>query len=893
MADRAGGSGTAQDSLGDQIERGRKQSGTRLERGRTVQRYVVLYELGSGGMGVVYAAYDPELDRKIALKLLHADSTSTRGRTRLLREAKAIAKLSHPNVVTVHDVGTFEGRVFVAMEYVDGVTLRQWLREKQRPWQEVLEVLTAAGQGLAAAHAADLIHRDFKPDNVLVDRAGRVVVLDFGLARRATSHDDSHSSSSERSPRPVRSDTGTARIEIDPAAAERPRVHERPDELDVELTRTGAVLGTPAYMSPEQHLGVSVDARTDQFSFCVVLWEALWGVRPFRGDTARITAVNVVKGIVDDPPRHVRVPNWLRRVLVRGLAVDVPDRYPHMNALLAALRRESTRKVRRGIALAAGIVGLGVGAVIAAATLERDRESCDGGEARLVGVWDDDVRSRIRTAFLDTEVPYAQTAFVGVERELDEYAEGWQGEHREACEATHVLREQSHEMLDLRMACLRARLGELEALTSEFSGADADVVEHAVEATATLGRLDACADTEALAARVRPPEDPAARQRVETLRERLRDAKAKEASGRYEAALAIAEDVVAQAVSLEYPPVTAEARLRLGSVLERKGDFIRSERELLDAILQAEASEHQIVAAEAWVRLVWVTGVERMDTDKGQLWAQFADAAVRRLGRNDLLRAQLVHNDGGLLYRQGDYAGALDRYRRALEMQEQLLGPDDPLVAMTYNHLGNVMIMQGDLVNAREYCRRSLELRRRTLGERHPKVAASLNNLAVIAYQQGEDADALTIAGDALSIVGGSDGAEEVVALRIAMQAATRSAKYEESLRRATRLVEVLERGDDPVAYAAGLVELGHAHVRLRGFDAAALAFRRSIELDRRTRPGVAARTSIALADVERERGRSSARAEALADARTLAESVTPRDEELLRDIRDAEAERP
>src|SRR5688500_15524563 len=159
-------------------------------------------------MGVVYAAYDPELDRKIALKLLHADSTSSRGRTRLLREAKAIAKLSHPNVVTVHDVGTFEGRVFVAMEYVDGVTLRQWLRERQRPWQEVLDVLSAAGKGLAAAHAADLIHRDFKPDNVLVDRVGRVVVLDFGLARRATSHDDSHSSSSGERAVHKRGDTG-------------------------------------------------------------------------------------------------------------------------------------------------------------------------------------------------------------------------------------------------------------------------------------------------------------------------------------------------------------------------------------------------------------------------------------------------------------------------------------------------------------------------------------------------------------------------------------------------------------------------------------------------------------------------------------------------------------
>ena len=204
---------------------------------------------------------------------------------------------------------------------------------------------------------------------------------------------------------------------------------------------------------------------------------------------------------------------------------------------------------------------------------------------------------------------------------------------------------------------------------------------------------------------------------------------------------------------------------------------------------------------------------------------------------------------------------------------------------MTYNHLGNVMIMQGDLVNAREYCRRSLELRRRVLGERHPKVAASLNNLAVIAYQQGEDADAQTIAGEALAIVGGSDGAEEVVALRIAQQAATRSEQHDVAIRRAERLVEVLARGDDTAAHAAALAELGQAHARARGFDAAAVALRRSIELDRLTHPATAARTLLALADVERERGRPSARTDALTEARRLAESVTPRDDVLLRDI--------
>ncbi|HET6584836.1 MAG TPA: tetratricopeptide repeat protein, partial [Nannocystaceae bacterium] len=603
-----------------------------------------------------------------------------------------------------------------------------------------------------------------------------------------------------------------------------------------------------------------------------VLWEAIWGVRPFRGETARMTAVSVVKGMIDDPPKHVRVPTWLRRVLQRGLCAEPSDRYPDMNALLAALRRESTRKVRRGIAIGAGVVGLGIGAVLAMATIERNRETCDGGESRLVGVWDDEVRAQVRSAFMASELAYAQTAFVGVERELDEYVAAWRAQHREACEATHMLREQSHEMLDLRMACLRGRLDVLRALTSEFSAADADVVEHAVEATAAIGRLEACADTEALAARVRPPEDPIVRRRVDELRESLADAKAKEAAGRYESALALAEDVAKEAAVLEYPPVTAEAHLRLGSVLERKGDFAGAERELLQSILEAEASEHQSIAAEAWVRLVWVTGVEREDTDKGQLWAQFADAAVRGLGKNDILRAQLVHNEGGLLYRQGRYAEAFESYQRALEVQERLLGPDDPLVAMTYNHMGNVEIMRGDLPSAREYCRRSLDLRRRVLGERHPKVAASLNNLAVIAFQQGDDADAQAIAGEALSIVGGSDGAEEVVALRVALQAATRAGRNAAAVRHAERLIDVHDRLGDPVQEASALAELGHAQARLGQLDDAIVSLQRSVALARHRQPQVAARTLEAIAAIERERGHAQAATAALADARALSD---------------------
>ncbi|MBA2543935.1 MAG: serine/threonine protein kinase, partial [Deltaproteobacteria bacterium] len=242
----------------------------RLERGTALGRYIVIDVLGEGGMGVVYSAYDPELDRKVAIKLLQArpdssaGSQGTSGQTWLLREAQAMARLSHPNVIAVHDVGTLSGhRVFIAMEQVDGVTLRVWLRDKVRPWREVIQIMTAAGTGLAAAHASGLVHRDFKPDNVLVDNNGRVRVMDFGLARL---HPD---------------ETGE-RLDRQSDA-----LIEARSPLSAPLTIAGTVIGTPAYMAPEIGDGMLADARSDQFSFGVALYEALYRGRPFAKDGPR------------------------------------------------------------------------------------------------------------------------------------------------------------------------------------------------------------------------------------------------------------------------------------------------------------------------------------------------------------------------------------------------------------------------------------------------------------------------------------------------------------------------------------------------------------------------------------------------------------------------------
>src|SRR6185369_13000787 len=299
---------------------------------------------GSGAMGVVYGAYDPELDRRIAVKLLDGavGSQEASARARLVREAKATARLAHPNVIAVHDVGVFEGRVFLAMEFLGGGTLRSWLSAAPRGWREVLEVFIAAGRGLLAAHRAGLVYRDFKPENVLLDRDGRPRVVDFGLAREAGDHG---------------SNPGMVRAALLEAPSS---VRNRLDTL----TGTGTVMGTPAYMAPEQFLDEPTDERTDQFSFCVALYEALYGARPFGGDSVMQLLDNVTSGTPQPVPEDRDVPAWVRRAVMRGLAAEPGRRWPSMAPLIAALGNDPAVRNRRWAV--AGVVVALVGATAAA-----------------------------------------------------------------------------------------------------------------------------------------------------------------------------------------------------------------------------------------------------------------------------------------------------------------------------------------------------------------------------------------------------------------------------------------------------------------------------------------------------------------------------------------------
>ena len=324
--------------------RGAKPEGPREHIGR----FAVLHEIASGGMGIVYAARDDQLDRKVAIKLLHAAETRDRETYgRMMREARAMARLSHPNVVQVHDVGRIEtGDVFVAMEYVEGMSLRSWLKAAPRSWRDVLEIFRQAGQGLMAAHAAGIVHRDFKPDNVVVTTDRRVKVLDFGLARWHDPRDHLASAGVDEAPAPAPEDD-----EQSP---------DGPDDVDDrDLTKTGFVMGMPAYMSPEQHKGYPADARSDQFSFCVALYEALYGRRPFPGSTFHKVAKAILEREPLSPPEDSRVPKWLHRVVMRGLSRDPADRFPSMAALLGAFLDFQAKVDARNAAMLRLETGLG------------------------------------------------------------------------------------------------------------------------------------------------------------------------------------------------------------------------------------------------------------------------------------------------------------------------------------------------------------------------------------------------------------------------------------------------------------------------------------------------------------------------------------------------------
>jgi tetratricopeptide (TPR) repeat protein/predicted Ser/Thr protein kinase len=681
-----------------------------------IGRYSVLRELGRGGMGETYVAYDEELDRKVATKLVRSDLIGEQSQKRLRREAQALARLMHPNIVAVYDVGIHGERPFIAMEFVPGQTLGSWLAAQPRTWAEVLTVFRQVGEGLRAAHAAGLVHRDIKPANIIVGDDGQVKVLDFGLAQVGVQREESGEAPAQQSA-----------------------------SLDERLTHTGALLGTLAYMAPEQLGDGSADARSDQFSFCVSLFEALYGERPFSGATPSARLAAMRQGAIMEVPGKSSVPSWLRFVLVRGLAFAPEDRWPSMDALLAELARDPARLRRRWLSM--GTLGVGVVALAATAIMgglaAKDRRAalCTGARAQIEEVWNQEQRSAIEQTMLATGISYASDTWERTAVLLDRYATEWAAGHIDACEATAVREEQSQEVLDQRMQCLARRRRSLRALVTELRRIDASSVSKAIETARNLPLIASCTDTDYLGAQIEPPDDPAVASKVETLEAALTRAEQLEDLGKYDEGLAVAQATLDSAVVIGYPPIEGQARLRLGMLQLTKAAYQAAESNLRDAYFIARTSGDHETTLHAATQLVYLLCCHLPRHGEAHDWSRHVQAELPWV-RSEAAQANSVNTLGAFAFMQGNHQEAADLFGRALAMWEQSLGREHPDVANALNNLGFVLHIQGKYAEAAAHHLRALALREQTIGTANPYRADSLNNLAGALYRQGKHSEA-------------------------------------------------------------------------------------------------------------------------------------------------------
>jgi eukaryotic-like serine/threonine-protein kinase len=672
--------------------------------GTELGRYVLLDRLGSGAMGLVYSAFDAQLDRKIAIKIVKARRRSSQdggsGAARLMREAQALARLSHPNVVPIYDVGMLGDRVWVALEYVEGWTVREWMDRRPRHWRDVLDVFVQAARGLIAAHTAQLVHRDFKPDNVLLDRARRARVTDFGLARVDNSVESEYSSA------PIDSHDG----------------------LTESLTRTGSVMGTPGYMSPEQHFGKPADARSDQFAFCVALFEAVYGERPFAGGTIREVAHAKWTGTIREPRDLARRPHGIPRALDlairRGLAGASEDRWPTMGALVDELERLRHQPRTRLRVASIGILAI-VGAAWAWHVRPRD---CASGRERLGGIWDDARTQELEQAFASAGTPAAETAWATTRVDLDEYADAWASAYDRACPDDRGAVER-----DAALLCLQRRRTDLRAAVDALAQGDRATVHRAVAVLDGLEPVEPCLVAGAPQPQV--PEDSALAAKVETAREHLADAIARREAGQYAIARDLSRAAALEAAELGFPPLSVETDIALGVALGRNDVLDEGTTHLTDAFLVAREHGIDVLALDAAIHLVFLAGVSAGHFDEGLEWVRHGEAMLQRLPNEDpLRRARLVENRSLLFTELGRYDEAESGFEEALALRMELGGERG--IAMVHNNYGNLLARQRRFAEAFGEHQQALALRKSRLGPRHPEVAMSIVNLARLHLEQ-------------------------------------------------------------------------------------------------------------------------------------------------------------
>lgn len=762
---------------------------------RDVGRYAIEGSLGAGGMGTVLRGWDGRLERPVAIKLLRSARSrpSEEHRARLQREAQALAALSHPNVVAVYEVGTHESSVFVAMELVAGQTLRAWVDAKDHTWQQTVAMLCQAGRGLAAAHAKGIVHRDFKPSNVIVGDDGRARVLDFGLA---TLDEDSTSMS----------DTESSDYAAD-AFADR-------------LTMMGTVVGTPAYMAPEQFEGAVVTAKSDQFSFCVALWEALTTQRPFTGSTIRELQAALRANERRAPPsERADVPQRLLDIIDRGLALDPAQRWPTMHALLAALEGSIAPR-NRLLTWTIGGVLVG-GAALSVALISNRDNPCDAAEAEWERVWNEDARAGLEAS----EHP-AQLDAVA---RMDAYGDSWIDAYNQVCERRGQT--EDPRTFDLQMTCLRQRAKTTARALSVLSEAGDDGIERASAVVAGLPSVAVCIEARETDPATSLPANVGDAQTVSDLRGRLDATEAMATLGQLDEAATEAEEVLAQAGAMSFEPLVVEAQMRLGIVQSRRGRLSEARRVLESAFWAASEIPYDAVAAEAAIELAWLVGYLDGEHADGVEWARHYQTISRRRGIDPTenaervlgpiyfdwdkldeaqpyleasLRRSKTHQEephsiaighmnlANLYYEQGDGRSASEHFEQARALFNPLFPEGVPdTVLLDINQGGVLLDLFGEVEQAERLLERGVERSIEIHGEQHPTTALGLVKLAQLRSAQLRHEEAISIADRAIRAYEGiASPSEALGSSSVRAVALLQAGKLEESGQLWTKILE-------------------------------------------------------------------------------------------------------
>ncbi len=802
-----------------------------------LDRYELEEQVGAGGMSVVYAARDTELDRRVALKVMRLDVGEPKEQELLHAEARSLAGLNHPNIVPVYDVGyDRQGRVYMAMELVRGKNLRAWLEGTQRSVAAVLDVLIAAGRGLASAHAVELVHCDFKPTNVLVGNDGRVRVVDFGIARRV-----------------FRSETQSA---MTGGSSESGAGQKR------------QIVGTPRYMSPEQMQGEPLTPSTDQFSFCLTLYEALYGQAPFLGRRVRQRAANIREGNVRPPPRGSLVPKRIHAVILRGLRGDAEARWSSMDELLRALQRSRGRPRAIGGLVVTGLVGFGV----AAAAMVPAPDPCMSTREEAASVWTPKRRAQLRDAFSASGISDPEAEHARLDAKLSRFADEWAASRVRVCEASSA----APQRRAAQRTCLQHALEQFSVLVEVIATADAATLRSSPEAVSALPNIASC---DAAVPDEHATAPLAIRGRVENLAEELATIPPLLSLHRYERADEVTARVLHESEQLGFAPLLAEAEYRRADLISAQGHRIDGAKLLEQAFYTAQTARRDRLAARIAVELHLTYGYRLARPKLAERWARLAQAAVERLGDDaGNLRAEHIRTVGLVALRNTNYDQARERFEETIALYESLENPDPLLHAEAesnfgiaclelgeldaadaafrsalkktelevgrfnnrhiriINNVGNLEQMRGDHQASHDYFLRVYETEAALYGTEDIRVAMSLNNMGTALLSLNKDAEAIPLFERSIRAYEsgdhhGVDLARPVGNLGVAHLRAKNDAQAEASLVRAIALIESelgAMQGDSSVHW----FNLGSVRLQQGQHERALEAMHRSLEID-------------------------------------------------------------